>query len=770
MSPFFLITQPRAGGSALARLLDADPSTTCAGESFDFLERLFQMRQWPDAIPAGHGGQGWDRIMMTPDRWSPPVDVMLRQWTGAGEGLLNYGVRSSYFGHLDWRQAVGRWSWLLESFPGSRIVFLSRQPDDEQELSLVETWPLWRPSFGECHGSVFTRARLMRDSFEDFQAMNPGRTMHVDMAELADFVVLSAKLAKVGLAIGEDPWRQMNQDRPGNRRAVRKEINRIIEDRAAEESFAKAAEEPVGGWVLGEGAPNPFAAEQVAANAKLKRRLEKQQIPMAKVFRPDFPPVAAPLKLEVHTLRFGRPDWMRDCSASLESWCVRHGYPLHVSGVNPAYPEAKFCEVDMLRQFLAGDAEFMFYVDADVFVHPAAPAPDFLSVGGFHVMADVPLKRVSGAWPAWMIEHFPSIDPFAWTYRNAGVWACDRAAAAAMLNVISEPYISGHQEQHQFNAWLAMAALNGMPVRDLAPEWNRFPGHYPGPGWFFHFAGRDKLDRLAEVRRAGYLPAVPEAFPHQESIGTRGVCWLWKKEAARWDELRHSLRSVLANLTESPPFHIFGDERPDWLEDHPAVTFHLAPGYPEAIARAVQVADEVLLFNDDIFLLTPHTWDDFREALYRGGDLVREIRQNLACSNGWRRGVGRATLSLYHHGHASVRDFSTHTPYLFERAKALETLRRHGCWRKMPFETLYHTDHATPCRRMSGDKTSSLPSAARFLNHGNSPPERALRDRLAGLFAPAPWERATQHGLPGPPFHFSSGQFVMTDAPGGDRR
>ncbi|MCW1886206.1 sulfotransferase [Luteolibacter flavescens] len=733
MKPFFLITQPRAGGTALAQIIDRSTGNRCAGESFEFLEQLHAIERAPRDFAKGHGGEPWGRNAVPPSTWAPAFDDALRQWTGADMAAWNHGARSSYFGREGWTEAVERWSWLLQAFPDSRIVFLSRTPDDEQEISLVHTYPLWIPSFAECHGGVLRKAREMRDHFEDFHVMNPGRTVHLDMRDLTDLPGLSAKLARIGILIQPAAWRAVEEVRPGQLGAVRAEIKRLIHEREIVEPSSDSH------GIDFYGSENPYAAQEAADNARLRDEPQRKS-DVAKVFRPPIPEPCPGLKVEIHTLRHGEPDWLAECAASLDEWCWRQGYPLHVSGLNPDYPEAKFCEVDMLRQFLAGDADFMLYVDADVMVHPSAPAPAFLRSGGFHVMPDKPYKKVSGVWPEWMAEHFPELDPFAWTYRNAGVWGCDRAAAEAMLAVIREPYISGHQEQHQFNAWLAEAAVKGMEVHELSPEWNRFPDKQTGPAWFHHLAGGSKIRKLKRLRRAGYLPARPEAFPEQESTGERAVCWLWKADAAGWDELRHSMRSVRENLTETVPFHLFADERPDWLDDHAGVTFHLTPSYPEAIARAVQIADEVLLFNDDIFLLKPQSWDDFRVAIYRGVELVRDIRDNLVCTNRWRQGVGRAALSLYHHGHGTVRDFSTHTPYLFQRGRSITTMQRHGCWWKMPFETLYHTDHGTPCRRMDGDKTTSLPSEARFLNHGSQTPELALRQAISSRFATAPWE------------------------------
>ena len=58
MTPFFLLTMPRSGGTALARMLDATPGIRCAGESHELLPRLRALEDYP---AAEHAGGSWGR-------------------------------------------------------------------------------------------------------------------------------------------------------------------------------------------------------------------------------------------------------------------------------------------------------------------------------------------------------------------------------------------------------------------------------------------------------------------------------------------------------------------------------------------------------------------------------------------------------------------------------------------------------------------------------------------------------------------------------------
>ena len=204
-------------------------------------------------------------------------------------------------------------------------------------------------------------------------------------------------------------------------------------------------------------------------------------------------------KLEVHSIRFGDRWWMRLCTPTLDAWCQRHGYPLHLWGEQPHYPDTKFCQIDMLKGFLSRDAEWMMYVDSDVYV--AADAPAFESgESGYHIREDLP-----GGGPRdfvrWCRRNRLKIPP-GWVYRNAGVWACDRNSAQQMLDAIAEPYRTGCMEQHQWNHWLANS---GVKVVSLDRRWNAWC-HEDKPGWFSHIAGRKKVQRLETFRQKGFIP------------------------------------------------------------------------------------------------------------------------------------------------------------------------------------------------------------------------------------------------------------------------
>lgn len=226
--------------------------------------------------------------------------------------------------------------------------------------------------------------------------------------------------------------------------------------------------------------------------------------------------VPAPGKVEVHTLRFGDRWWMQLCVPTLDAWCAKHGHPLTIwnaDNINPAYPSPKFCEVDMLKQFLAGGSDWLLYVDADVYVDAGAPFSPPLQFPGFHIREDIP-----GGGPRdfrrWLRRNGKEVSA-GWIYRNAGVWACDRESARQLLAVISEPYLEGCQEQHQWNHWLSLAEDAGMPVVNLPPAWNAW-AHESEPGAFYHIAGKRKTTRLRQFRANGRIPnddALPAATP-----------------------------------------------------------------------------------------------------------------------------------------------------------------------------------------------------------------------------------------------------------------
>ena len=736
MKPFFLITMPRSGGTALQRMLDGMPGIRCAGESFHFLEQLRGME-----MPVDQCGSSWGRTEPSSNRL-PSVTGLLREKIGAGEGCEHYGIRSSYLGRDEWRVAADHFSWLLDTWNDCHLIFIVREedPDSKYEMSLAMTWPLWIPSYGTCDGNVLHRTRFQRHAFCDFAELNPSRCTVITTAEIFDHKKLSAKLLRTGLSIDIGTWAAVAVERPGDIRLIQPEMEKLIIERRRSEIDDVYADE--------NGAPQVFelTPEEEAEFDRIEfggQRASQPHTPSK--LRPEIPDSAAEAKgVAIYTLRYGKDRWIAECGDSLDRWAERHGMAVNVwTGGKPEYPHPKFCEVDMLRHFLESDAERMVYVDGDVFVHPIAPT--FPAGEGVTVMDDLPfIGSPHPQWNRWCREHFDGLDTAGWAYKNAGVWACDRAAASAILSQVEEPFVAGWMEQHHFNVWLMQAHREGMPVTALPQEWNMFASQMK-PAWFHHLAGRgDKNKKLRNLRKAGLLPWRPAAISPLESSGPRAISYLWSSTKARWDELRISLRSIHKHFADCPPIHIFGDKRPEWLAEDSSIHFHLAPKYEEALAGALQVADEVLLMNDDIYFLRETGWNDFKEALTRNKDLAGNVINNLQHRTSvWFRSVGRATASLIHHGTDTPRDFSTHTPYLFGRAKAIETMHRHGVWYKVPFENLYFNDHGTPHKPVGRAKALSLPcgTAPRFLNHGGGGPCATTKAELLERFSePAPWE------------------------------
>lgn len=210
------------------------------------------------------------------------------------------------------------------------------------------------------------------------------------------------------------------------------------------------------------------------------------------------------LKFEVHTIRFGDAWWVTELGETLDAWCAKHGYPLEVwdrEKFEGPYPSVKFCFIDMLHRFIAGDSDWMAYVDADVYVHPNTPAPPLHQWRGIMTRGDALNPR---KFRRWVRSKFgeravPKI-PLWWHNRNAGVWFIDRESAGTLLSVIAKPYHRGMQEQHHFNLWLIQAQQKGLLIAELPEQWNTW-WKRKGTDCFHHIAGRHKRERWAHAQR-----------------------------------------------------------------------------------------------------------------------------------------------------------------------------------------------------------------------------------------------------------------------------
>jgi len=268
-----------------------------------------------------------------------------------------------------------------------------------------------------------------------------------------------------------------------------------------------------------------------------------------------------PEKVEIHTIRYGVAWWLETCGGALDAWCARHGHPLKIwdeKAINPSYPTAKFCVVDMMREFIAGEAEWMMYVDADVYVNADAPAfPSVANRAGLFCRPNNPAWKVSRQFPAWCEENFGTIHPVdSWVYRNAGVWICDRDAARRMLEVAVPPFIEKVQEEFQWNWWVCVAAAKGMPYGDLPLGWNTW-AHEECQAPFQHIVGGGKKRKFRSLVEKGLIyetvPASPEKPMFTPSFDFEKYRFAHDPSWMPMDEFHIHLLHTAANLELDTP-------------------------------------------------------------------------------------------------------------------------------------------------------------------------------------------------------------------------
>lgn len=628
--------------------------------------------------------------------------------------------RDAYYVSADWKVSVGWWSELLRRNPGSHLIFLSRSTD-EIELSVVGRKDKWIPSYARCMGCLVRKVKEVEKHMRSFADMNPKSVTFFDSAGFGNYKDTFKLLLRTGITLKKDLWE--------------KEMKTFTNSGLIRpKSLSKEITSPM--FVLPE-PTGPF--------------LEN---------------------VEVHTLRYGEPNWLPVMVPTQETWCQRHGYSLKVWD-DGGLETPKFRIVEMLRDFLNGSKEWFLFLDADVFVHPSAPKLPLLH-SGLNVVIDK-IGKWSRDFPKWAENHFGQDSYDKWKYFNSGVWSIDRRSAKILIQEMTgvfhrggewsgqlpsdynRSFMAGCQEQHQFNFWAFTASRKGLSVHYIGSEWNVMDRSVDLPGWFHHPAGRSgaKLEKIDHSRSLRLLPQKPEiiadVFP--DPLFDRAVVWPWKSNAAKWEELKFSMRSVLENfLDKECPLVILGDKRPGWLVDHPRVRFLEADSYQKALSLGTTCADKVLWMNDDICLLKPCGWEEF-ETWHSFGN-YRDGQENewLNDRNIWRSGTARALIDLSHRRRGRI-NFSTHTPYVYERGKVLEIFRIYGIWRKMVLELVYGNHFKVPHEKKKDFKTSDPDSNGVVLNYTDRFITMNFKKSMARRFpVPASWEKKivkdTRHSYP----------------------
>lgn len=287
-----------------------------------------------------------------------------------------------------------------------------------------------------------------------------------------------------------------------------------------------------------------------------------------------------------------------------------------------------------------------------------------------------------------------------------------------------------------FGWWGAWLGEKG-PV--VVPEiWHQVPGSYgdwkPAPDrWYRIPVGSPSPIIHAEI------PPEPEPAKH-----ARAIVIPWKADGEKWQELRFTMRSIHRFFEDKEcPIYILGTQCPSWLLfNAKRVRFLRAWSYRDALIRGLSIADEVLWMNDDTTFLKPTTWEDCRRTLYLrevGPDFIEKAGEQ---KNPWRAGCLKVLTRLRAEGIIEHKVFSTHTPYVYQREKAWNVLRRFGVWDKMPFELAYFHFHAVRPTLMTDERATTEDFGnAHFLNYSDGTITQALRQAVKALLPDfAPWE------------------------------
>lgn len=172
----------------------------------------------------------------------------------------------------------------------------------------------------------------------------------------------------------------------------------------------------------------------------------------------------------------------------------------------------------------------------------------------------------------------------------------------------------------------------------------------------------------------------------------RDVVYVLKNDV-KPDELRYSLRSICENFKFRDVWFFGG--KPEGIEPDHYVFFsqygankwERATSVYECIFTCVNITPEFYLFNDDFFVLNPYG----QKLPYVRGTLQNRIDGITKKVNSSYAGMLYETKKLLESQFLDTLDYATHTPFLVNRQKGLETIRQFGIGKS--FRILYGNQH-----------------------------------------------------------------------------
>lgn len=160
---------------------------------------------------------------------------------------------------------------------------------------------------------------------------------------------------------------------------------------------------------------------------------------------------------------------------------------------------------------------------------------------------------------------------------------------------------------------------------------------------------------------------------------------VWLVHRTDNEELRHSIRSVVQNAPGLYNKLWIAGEMPPWLRgvghipvNSPPEKFASIRAKVTALANDARLADRVVIFNDDYFLMDPiASWDAYHMGPTSAylGHLATQGK--VETRNTWVRAVANTARWMQSQGHGDILCYEGHVPLLFDRRKLADVLAQY---------------------------------------------------------------------------------------------
>lgn len=209
--PFFIFATPRSRSTLLMRMLDKSSGVRCGGEmknllwdlkkihgrrsehfgrtpeSFRPLSELEAEKSFPSHL-CHSSAEGWDSGIIN----------LLKRWNGAW-GERFWGMKDVHVGKRGLECAFPLWTWLLETMPTAKLIFLTRD-FSETLASMASLESFFIPSYGSCSADLEKRLMRQREAFQAFGDFYQDSCIRLDSEDVLDYELLSAKLGGIPLS------------------------------------------------------------------------------------------------------------------------------------------------------------------------------------------------------------------------------------------------------------------------------------------------------------------------------------------------------------------------------------------------------------------------------------------------------------------------------------------------------------------------------------------------------------------------------------------